>query len=59
MMQMFCDKEVVTRDNKTFLVEISDSDSVNSLGLKDGDHVYMIKKSHLDEMFNCKQLFFR
>ena len=53
-MQMFCEKEIVTRDNKTFLVEISDSDSVNSLGLKDGDRVYMIKKSHLDEIFNCK-----
>ena len=52
MMQMFCDKEVVTRDNKIFLVEISDSDSVNSLGLKDGDRVYMIEKSNLHEMFN-------
>ena len=44
MMQTFCDKEVVTKDDKIFLVEVCDTDSVNSLGLKDGDHVYMIKK---------------
>ena len=52
-MQMFCEKEIVTRDNKIFLVEISNSDSVNSLGLKDGDRVYMIKKSYLHKLFNC------
>ena len=52
-MQLFCDKEVVTKDDKAFLMEISDSDSVNSLGLKDGDRVYMIKKSCLHKLFNC------
>ena len=54
MMQMFCEKEIVTRNNKVFLVEVCDTGSVNSLGLKDGDHVYMIEKSHLDELFNCE-----
>ena len=52
-MQLFCEKEIVTRDNKAFFVEISGSDSVSSLGLKDGDQVYMIQKSQFQEMFNC------